>query len=685
MPDVTTEIPRNGTSEMVLASACPLDCPDTCSLEVTVASGEVVKLGGSRVNPLTDGFICSKVRRFPRHLYCHQRLRHPAVRRGAKGGDGGTQGFERLSWNDAMDLLARRLRETRERHGGEAILPLSYGGSNGYLTQDTTDARLFRRLGASRLARNVCAAPTTAAAAGLYGKMPGTAFADFVHSRLIVVWGANPSASGIHLVPIMREAQRRGAKLVVVDPRRTPLAKQADLHLGLKPGSDLAVALSLIRWLFETGAADTEFLAAHATGADELRRRAEPWTFERAAEVAGVDAIDIERLGRLYADSEPAVLRCGWGQERNRNGGSASAAILALPAVAGKFGCRGGGFTLSNSGAWKLDSTKLAGVDEPPTRLVNMNLLGETLLRAEPPVKLLFVYNANPLMTMPEQRKVRAGLEREDLFTVVFDQVMTDTARYADLVLPATTFLEHRELRRGYGTMALFDAMPVIAPIAEARPNYLVFAELCHRLGLDREGEPEAAGELVDGLLEQSGRATELRAALDEPGIAYPEIGPAPVQFVDHMPATTDGKIHLVPEALERESSRGLYAYHEDPATELTPLALISPATGRTVNSTFGQLHRRQVAIELHPDDAAARGLSGGEQVRVWNTSGEVLCDLEISRDLRPGVALLAKGLWSHNTQNGATANALAPDSLTDIGAGACFNDARVQVEAVIV
>ncbi len=706
MRDLSTESRQRRASEtQSLPSACPLDCPDTCSLEVTVSGGKVVKLEGTRLNPLTDGFICSKVRRFPRHLYSDERLRHPMVRRGAKGsgrpaggghmegpaGGGHMEGFERLSWDDALELLARRLRETRDQHGGEAILPVSYGGSNGYLTQDTTDARLFRRLGASRLARTVCAAPSGAAATGLYGKMPGVAFEDFVHSRLIIVWGANPSASGIHLVPIIHEARRRGAKLVVVDPRRTPLAKKADLHLAPRPGSDLPVALSLIRWLFASGNADGEFLAAHATGVEELRRRAEPWTFERAAEVAAVDAADVEQLGRLYAEHDPAVMRCGWGLERNRNGGAAIAAILALPAVAGKFGRRGGGYTLSNSGAWKLDPGKLAGEPEPATRFaspqatreINMNQVGETLLGAEPPVKLLFVYNANPLMTLPEQEKVRAGLEREDLFTVVFDQVMTDTARYADLVLPATTFLEHHELRCGYGTTVLAEATPVIEPVAEARPNYRVFGDLCHRLGLHVEGEPEAPDDLVRGLLEQSGRAAELRAALDDPGIAYPESGPAPVQFADIFPATDDGKVHLVPDDLDREAPGGLYAYRPDPATARAPLALISPATNRTVSSTFGQLHLKQVPLELHPDDAAARGLSGGEDVRVWNASGEVRCSLAISRDLRPGVALLPKGIWSHNTHNGATACALAPDTLTDVAGGACFNDARVEVEQV--
>ena len=664
-------------STEILPSACPLDCPDTCSLEITVTDGKVEKLDGSHRNPLTDGYICSKVRRFPSHLYGDGRLLYPARRRGEKGrGE-----FDRLGWDEALDLIARRLRQVGEAHGGEAILPLSYGGSNGYLTQDTTDARLFRRLGSSRLARTVCAVATGRAAAGLYGMMPGVAFEDYAHSRLIVVWGANPSATGIHLVPIIRRAQRRGARLVVVDPRRTPLAKKADLHLAVRPGTDLPVALSLIRWLFESGAADHQFLAAHATGADELRRRAEPWTLERAAETAGVDAAEIEALGRMYAESEPAVIRCGWGPERNRNGGSASAAILALPAVAGKFGHRGGGYTLSNSGAWKLDSSALARADEPATRLVNMNKVGEVLLRGEPAVRLLFVYNANPLATLPEQEKVRAGLERSDLFTVVFDQVMTDTARYADLVLPATTFLEHHELRSGYGTMSLQQAAPVIEPVGEARPNYRVFADLCERMGLDLPGEPEAPEQLSRELLAQSTCSADLRAELDELGITYPETGRAPVQFADHLPPTPDGKIHLVPADLDREAPYGLYTFQDDPATRRAPLALISPATSRTVSSTFGQLYRRQVPVELHPEDAAARGLSSGDSVRVFNPSGEVRCRLRLSRDLRPGVAMMAKGIWSHNTLNGATSNALVPDSLTDLAGGACFNDARVEIE----
>src|SRR6185312_6526548 len=427
-------------------SACPLDCPDACSLEVRVEEGRVVKIDGTRRNPLTDGYICSKVRRLPEHLYGPDRILHPALRVGPKG----SGEFQRISWDEALDLVASRMREAKELHGGEAILPFFYGGSNGLLTQETTDARLFYRVGASRLARTVCAAPTGRAAMGLYGKMAGVAFADFPAARLIVLWGANPSASGIHLVPIIQEAQRQGTRLVVIDPRRINLAKKADLHLAPRPGTDLPLALAVIRWLFAEGKADLDFLAAHATGGEELRRRAEPWTFARAAEVTGVPAADIERFARLYAESSPAVVRCGWGLERNRNGGSAVAAVLALPAVGGKFGVRGGGYVLSNSGAFAFDRAGAAAEPEPRTRVINMNRLGEVLLeRDDPPVTVLFSYNCNPLATMPNQEKVRRGLAREDLFTVAFDQVWTDTAMWADLVLPATHFLEHDEMSRG--------------------------------------------------------------------------------------------------------------------------------------------------------------------------------------------------------------------------------------------
>jgi anaerobic selenocysteine-containing dehydrogenase len=669
------EILRTPEPPVHLTSACPLDCPDACSLDVQVVDGRVVKIDGSHRNPLTQGYICAKVRRMPELLYGEGRLLYPAVRRGPKG----SGVFERVSWDEALDLAAAKMREAQERWGSEAILPFCYGGSNGLLTHETVDSRLFYRLRASRLARTVCAAATGRAATGLYGKMPGVALTDYVHARLIVLWGVNPSASGIHLVPVIQEAQRQGARLVVIDPRRTPLAKKADLHLAPRPGGDLALALSVIRWLFTEGKADLAFLAEHTTGAEELRRRAEAWTFERAAEASGVAAEEIERFARLYAEASPAVIRTGWGFERNRNGGSAVAAALALPAVAGKFGVRGGGFTMSNSGAWPiLDRSAAVGEPEPATRIINMNRLGEVLLEEkDPPVTVLFSYDCNPLATMPNQEKVRRGLEREDLFTIVFEQVWTDTAQYADLVLPATTFLEHGEMSRGYGAYVLQRSAAVAAPAGEARPNYQVFADLCRRLGLDRPGDPETAEELGEVLLRRSER---MRGELDRDGIAAPDCGAAPVLFADTFPPTPDRKIHLVPEALDREAPYGLYTHQDDPATERYPLALISPATARMVSSTFGQLYRETVPLEMHPDDAVHRGLAHGDTVRIWNELGEVRTSLRLNPDLRPGVVLLPKGLWSHNTLSGNTASALAPDTYTDLGQGACFNDARVEV-----
>lgn len=663
------------SSTQVLSSACPLDCPDACSLEVRVQDGKVVKIDGSHVNPLTQGYICSKVRRFPELLYGEDRVLHPAVRVGRKG----EARFEAVSWDVALDLAATRMREARERWGGESILPFSYGGSNGLLTQDTTDARLFYRLGASRLARTVCAAATGRAATGLYGKMAGIALPDYVHSKLIVAWGVNPSASGIHFVPILQEAQRRGAKLVVVDPRRTHLAKKADVHLAPRPGTDLPLALALHRFLFEEGLADWEFLREHADGAEELRRRALPWTFERAAEVTGVPAEEIALLARMYAEASPAAIRCGWGLERNRNGGSAVAAVLALPAVGGKFGVRGGGYTLSNSGAFAFDRPAVIGEPEPATRVINMNLLGRTLLEEKnPPVQVLFVYNCNALATMPNQEMVRRGLEREDLFTVVFEQSWTDTARYADLVLPATAFLEHRELSRGYGSMLMQRSEAVAAPAGEARPNYEVFGDLCRRLGLSRPGEPETAAELEAALLSRSER---MRAELDRDGTALPDTGWAPVQFLDSFPLTPDRKAHLLPEALDREAPFGMYAYQEDP--DGRSLALISPSTGRTISSYLGNLYRDLCPLEIHPDDAALRGIANGDEIRIWNVYGEVRVKARLTRDVKPGVVVLPKGLWSHQTLSGTTANAVSPDTLTDLGQGACFNDARVEVARV--
>ena len=657
-------------------TACPLDCPDTCSLSVSVECGQITRIDQSERHDLTGGFICSKVRRFADRVYGVNRLHHPGIVKGTKG-DGQ---FERVSWDNALETIAARMRQIRDEFGTEAILPLSYGGSNGLLSQDTADAQLFRRFKTSRLARNVCAAPTTTVTDALYGRMPGVSYDDYRHANLIMIWGANPSTSASHLIPHIRTATRNGTALIVIDPRRTSLAKAADIHLAVRPGTDVVVALAIHRFLFEHGFADTSFLDTHTHHADILRERASEWTIDRAATVADIDAELLERAAEMYAETSPAVIRCGWGLERNRNGGNAIMAVLALPAVAGKFGVRGGGYSMSSSRAFHVDENQWIREPEPNTRIVNMNHLGRALTEYDdPPIKMLFVYNCNPVVTLPDQNRILSGLNRSDLFTVVFDQVMTDTARWADVVLPATTFLEHYDLALSYGHGNVQLVQPVIEPIEESRPNTNVFSDLAAKLGVD-----------IDELLK-----TDMEAVIHVTGMLPDKVGQPllehgvtprvrPVQFGDTFPRTDDGKVDLLPEELERQAPEGLYRFRPDPYQEKYPLALVSPATDKTTNSTLGELRTRLARLQIHPDDAESRDLATGDTARIYNDQGEIHCRVVVNSDVKRGVISLPKGLWRHSTMNESTANALVPDELTDLGDGACFNDARVEITRIV-
>jgi anaerobic selenocysteine-containing dehydrogenase len=660
------------------SSACPLDCPDLCGLTVTVDRGRVVEVTGDRRGPITDGFVCGKVRKFADHMYGEDRLTTPLARTGPKGSDQ----WQPISWDDALDRIGGRLEAIRARSGSQAILPYHYGGSNGWLTEGALATRFFRRLGASNLDRTFCAAATTAAVRGMYGAISGVPLEDYAHARLIILWGVNPSATGIHHVPVIERAREAGARLVVVDPRATPLARRADLHLALRPGTDLPVALAVIAQLFERGHADHGFLAAHATGADELARRAAPWTIDRAAAEAGIDPARLDQLVELYAAAAPAVIRLGYGIERNRNGGSAAAAIMAIPAVAGKLGVRGGGYTMSNGDArWTLSSETAIAEPLPRTRTINMSEISPALGQVrDPAIECLFIYNCNPVATAPDQRALIEHLRRDDLFVICHEQVMTDTARLADLVLPATTFLEHRELRRGYGTMRLYDSPAVATPVGESRSNNQLFGALLRRFGLVRPGDPMTDEELVAATFAASEHGPALRAQIARDDVAIPVGGANPIPFVDVFPTTPDRKIQLVSAALDREAPHGLYAYQPDPRTDEYPLALISPALATQISSMFGQLRKAPGQLELSTADAAARGVISGDHVRVWNAYGEVDCIVKVTGEVRPGVCVLAKGLWRRHTRNGYTANALIPPGLADLGGQAAYNDARVQV-----
>jgi anaerobic selenocysteine-containing dehydrogenase len=662
-------------TDATLTSTCPLDCPDSCVLDITVWDDRIVKITGA-ADPVTAGFVCAKVRRFDRQVYATERLRRPLRRSGPKG----SGSFEPVTWEVAIGEIAARFREVASRSGSEAILPYHYGGSNGMLTDGFLDTLFFARLGASRLLKTLCAAPATAVATGMYGKMPGVAFQDYVQARCIILWGGNPKASNIHLVPFIKEARRRGAFVAVVDPVRTFGQSEADLHLPVHPGTDLPLALAMIGLWRDWGCLDSAFLSRHTTGAEVLLDAAESWTVERAADVTGVGADHIRTLARAYADASPAVIRCGWGLERNRHGGQAIAAILAMPALLGKFGVRGGGYTLSNNGATRFDAEPVLGMPPWTTRAVNMSQLGQALAGdLDPPIEAIFVYNCNPAVTAPDQTAVLRGLARADLFTVVFDQLMTDTAQYADIVLPATAFPEHWDIRASYGRFGVGAVRPVIPPPGDARSNHEVFGMLGRAMGFEDppfSWTQQEAHRSVLAALELEGGTPLERGGVDAVTWEHDFPGPTPIMFGTVWPRTGDGKAHLRPEDLGPDP----YRYH-DVTDRSYPLALISPATARTISSTMGQYGIPELYVEINSGDAEPRGIVDGDLVRVFNALGEVLCRARVTDRVRPGVVLIPKGAWRRSSRNGLTATALCPDHVNVVGGGACYNDARVEVE----
>jgi anaerobic selenocysteine-containing dehydrogenase len=645
---------------------------------VRVRDGVIETIAPADGNPITNGFICSKVRRFGERVYHEDRLLRPLKRIGPKG----AAELEPISWDEAIATITHRFGEIRDEHGGEAILPYYYGGSNGFMTDEIVDDVYFARLGASRLAKTICAAPTTAVATDMYGKMAGVAFSDYVEAELILVWGANPKVSNIHLVPYLKEAKRRGAFIAVVDPIRHLSSDLVDLHLPVHPGADLPLALAMIDLWAKAGKLDRDFIGAHANGLDALLEAAALWPLDKAVAEARVDAAAVRELAERFASASPALLRCGWGLERNQNGGHAVAAILAMPAILGKFGCRGGGYTISNSGAGGIDASKIWDTDSWQTRVINMTELARVLNEpgaiGGPPIHGLFVYNCNPAVTVPDQNGVLRGLSREDLFTVVFDQVMTDTARYADIVLPATTFLEHRDVKRSYGNYVVGATRPAIEPRGEARTNGAVFRALGRAMGFTDAvfswREDETFEKVIDAI-RLNGKPVSPEPLRSGRTHAYDfDGGATPIQFETVFPGG-DGKIHLSPTCL------GSTPYRYRPVRSDTyPLALISPATSKTVSSTLGEFNLPELTVTLHPTDASSRSIADGDRVRVFNELGEVECIARVDGRIAQGVVFIPKGAWNKSSLNGRVSTALSPAHVNEVGGGACFNDARVEV-----
>ena len=646
-------------------TACPLDCPDTCSLTVTVTDGRIAKVDAAPDNAFTDGWICRKVKHHAQRVYAPERILTPLVRVGPKGAGE----FRPASWDEALDLIVDRLHAAERDHGPESVVPFVYN-SSAPLLQDEAGERLWRRFGASRLRHTVCAATHGAAYHFVFGAMFSVDPADLVHSRLIVVWGANPTVSNSHLAPLITQAQREhGAKVVVVDPRATAIATRADLHLALRPGTDVVLAYAVAYELERQGLLAHDFLAEHTTGADEFLAAAREYPAEVAAQICGVAAADIRRLAAWLGTIRPGVVRVGWGTERNRNGGSGCAAAFSLPLLAGQFGVRGAGVmgSLGNANPLAWDAREPdTPEDRRRPRAFGMNRIGAALLDPDldPPITLLFVQGSNLAVTNPDQQAVLRGLAREDLFTVVHDQVLTDTARFADVVLPATTHFELHDVAASYGSYVLQEVRPVIDRVGESRSNNEVAAALAARLGYDLTRFDVTREAILERCLRDDGSYEGTRATRPAGGT---------VQFRDTFPSHADGRAHLA-------SLPGLGVPRYEPLDDPYPLTLLTPSTPRTINSIFGEFQPPDPAIRLHPDDAAPRGIGDGDAVVVRNDRARVPTVARLDRSLRPGVATMPKGSWCRDFAGGLTANALTPDTLSDLADGACFNDTRVEV-----
>ncbi|MGZ4701077.1 MAG: molybdopterin-containing oxidoreductase family protein [Ilumatobacteraceae bacterium] len=648
-------------------TACSLDCPDSCSLEVTVEDGKLIALDGitDGPNPSTKGWICAKVKNTPQLLHGPDRITTPLRRSGPKG----SGQFVEIGWDEALDLFAQKVTEAVATHGWESVVPYLYSSSAGKLGRAGLSPLVWEHLGAARTDITICAATVGEAWDRTYGSLPSADPQDLRHSELIVVWGANPNVSHPHLGPVIEGRRRAGAKLVVVDPRRTPIADRADLHLAVRPGTDGVLAMAVAALLQRDGHLDMAFIDRWVDGADHYLAACEQWTPARAAEICGLTAADIERFAEMYGTIRPAMLRVGWGQERNRNGGSASRAVFALPALAGQFGVPGSGvFNSISGGGVGYDAAairrEVVGDAAPPDRRpINMNRLGRILVDDEGGrVDVLFVQGSNPAATCPEQAIVLHGLARDDLFTVVHDLTMTDTARLADLVLPATSLYEVDEIVGSYGSFVVQDAPAAIPRVGESRTNDEVSVGVGIRLGLDpQQWDPNP----------QRLR----RLALGDRLLPFTKLPTGAVQFRDVSPA---GKVQLVCDA---DGVDSLPVYRPLEAPDL-PITLITPATSRTTSSMFGNIAPASADVHLHPGDAAARGLNTGDRARITNGRHTIEATVAIDATLRPGLATMPKGMWRRDGYEGFTANVFAPDHLSDLAGGASFNDARVEVSA---
>jgi len=676
-------------------SVCALDCPDTCSVVVHIdESGTARKLSGNPDHPITRGFLCAKVTKYLEREYHPDRLLYPLRRSGAKG----SGQFQRITWDEALDEISARLQAISDTDGPEAILPYSYAGTMGMLNGSGMDRRFFHRLGASRLDRTICSAAGTAALELSQGAKLGMEPEQFAHSKLIIGWGANILGTNVHLWPWIVEARRNGAKFYVIDPVRNRTGKAADKHFAIYPGSDLALALGLIHVILRNGLQDSEYIARHTKGFEQLARLTCEYNPERVAALTGMRANDIEELAREYATTRPAVIRLNYGVQRSERGGAAVRAICALPVLTGAWREVGGGLQLSTSGAFAFNRAALARPDlqeKSPlgreAREINMAQLGHALTEfSHPRVRALVVYNSNPAAIAPNQGKVLAGLGRSDLFTVVLEQFQTDTADYADIVLPVTTFLEHTDIYLAYGHYYLQLARPVLPAPGETKSNVEIFRLLAGHMGFEDACFQDSEDDMIRALLrtesnyfkgitlERLERERSIRLNVGEAGEPFLPFAKGEFQTPSGQFEFGVEMLGYVPPVESRFGSTELSSRY--------PLELVSGKNDDSMNSTFG--HRSAVDEQtarlcIHPEDAIARGISHGALVRAANDRGSCVFIAQLDPNLPRGVLSARSTRWNKCSPQGLGINQLTSDRLTDIGGGPTFYSCLVELAPV--
>ena len=684
MNTATDSPAATATDTRVVQGACPHDCPDTCALRVTVEGGRVVRVQGDPDHPPTHGALCTKVSRYAERTYHPERVLQPLRRSGPKG----SGSFEPVSWDMALAEVTTRLRDIAARDP-QAIVPYSYAGTMGLIQGEGMAGRFFNRLGATRLERTICSTAGGEALAVTYGGKLGMHVEDFAHSRLILIWGSNSITANLHFWSFAQQAKRDGARLVCIDPRRTETADKCHQHIALLPGTDGALALGMMNAIIADDALDADYIARHVAGFEGLRERALAWPVERAAAVCGVPAETIRALALEYARTPGAAIRLNYGVQRVHGGGSAVRLAALLPCITGAWRHRGGGLLLSSSGWAKgvrnfaLERPDLLCGRQP--RAINMVTIGDDLLRPAsagfgPRIEALVVYNSNPVAVAPDSNRVQQGFGREDLFTLVLEHFLTDTALYADIVLPATTQLEHLDVHASYGHTYVLMNQPAIAPLGQAKPNTEIFRELARRMGFDepclRDSDEALAAQALPGIdIERLRAHGWLRLPVpDRP-------------FAEGGYATPDGRAQVAPQGWGVPDH---VPPHESvqSAPELArryPLAMISPPPRNFLNSSFVNVDslraaEREPIVEIHPDDAAQRGIADGDRVRIINDRGIYRCRAVVGLRARPGVVNALGVWWRAWCEGGSNVNVLTSQRLTDIGAGPTFYDCLVEV-----